>query len=131
MINVPKKIFLNVGQGIEPTTDFTKLSEVTFCEDKIDEYDIEYTLSASIPLRPSVDWEIIKEAWAEFKRTAPSDEYFGTNFFDWLKKNFPFHQEEAKKEVVAWDEVELNCPASRRNSIFIWLKENYNPTTTK
>ena len=42
MKNLPKKIYL---QSEEPIDDFNELSEVTWCADKINENDIEYTLS--------------------------------------------------------------------------------------
>lgn len=49
MKNIPNKIYLNLGTISETecndTEDFHELSEVTWCEDKVDEFDIEYVRS--------------------------------------------------------------------------------------
>jgi hypothetical protein len=43
--NAPKKIYLNVGVDSDPddSIDFKELHEVTWCEDRVDDSDIEYT----------------------------------------------------------------------------------------
>lgn len=42
MINVPDKIYLQIGEEIPDDTDFNQISEVTWCKEKIFENDIEY-----------------------------------------------------------------------------------------
>lgn len=44
MKNKPSKIFLQIGDGYMDDADFKELSEVTWCEDKIFDTDIEYEL---------------------------------------------------------------------------------------
>lgn len=54
MDNIPQKIYLNLG--FEPTDeDFKQLTDVTWCADKISEGDIEYTLSAALPVNEWID----------------------------------------------------------------------------
>jgi len=43
MKNLPKKIYLQIGEG--NIGDFKELSEVTWCEDRINKSDIEYRLT--------------------------------------------------------------------------------------
>lgn len=53
MINVPRKIYLNIfGLDREDfnTTDFKDLEEVTWCTERMNDNDIEYTLSDPQPL---------------------------------------------------------------------------------
>lgn len=40
--NLPKRIYLNLGDGCLDDTDFHALSEVTWSEDKIADNDVEY-----------------------------------------------------------------------------------------
>ena len=50
MKNVPKKIYLQISQ-YAPTDDFKELnrvSDVTWCEDKINDNDIEYVLASEL-----------------------------------------------------------------------------------
>jgi hypothetical protein len=42
MKNIPKKIYLNLGENIEDFEDFNELGEVTWCVDKVSDGDIEY-----------------------------------------------------------------------------------------
>lgn len=42
MKNQPQKIFLQIGEDTEPETPFDKLSEVSWCEDRIFENDLVY-----------------------------------------------------------------------------------------
>jgi hypothetical protein len=42
MKNIPKKIYLNLGENIEDFEDFNELGEVTWCTDKVGDGDIEY-----------------------------------------------------------------------------------------
>lgn len=44
MKNIPKKIYLQIGEDNGIIDDFNKLSEVTWCEDKINDNDLEYIL---------------------------------------------------------------------------------------
>lgn len=45
MKNAPEKIYLQIGEDVEPTEDFSKLAGVTWCDEKICKNDIEYVLS--------------------------------------------------------------------------------------
>jgi hypothetical protein len=47
MKNIPQKIYLQVDPENEHPEDFNKLHEVTWCEDKINDTDIEYHLKKS------------------------------------------------------------------------------------
>ena len=42
MKHIPNKIYLNVGCDPKEVEDFSELSEVTWCADKINDNDIEY-----------------------------------------------------------------------------------------
>ena len=42
MKHIPNKIYLNVGCDTREVKDFSELSEVTWCADKINDNDIEY-----------------------------------------------------------------------------------------
>ena len=42
--NIPKVIYLNVGEIYEDEIEFSDLREVTWCEDKIGNNDIKYKL---------------------------------------------------------------------------------------
>ncbi|MEM4325930.1 MAG: hypothetical protein QXU40_01365 [Candidatus Pacearchaeota archaeon] len=42
MINVPDKIYLQIGEETPDDTDFNQISEVTWCKEKIFENDVEY-----------------------------------------------------------------------------------------
>ena len=42
MKHIPNKIYLNVGCDAREVKDFSELSEVTWCADKINDNDIEY-----------------------------------------------------------------------------------------
>ena len=42
MRNIPNKIYLNMGCDPKEVKDFSELSEVTWCVDKINDNDIEY-----------------------------------------------------------------------------------------
>lgn len=42
MKNIPKKIYLQVDSENEKPEDFKELREVTWCEDRINDSDIEY-----------------------------------------------------------------------------------------
>ena len=49
MKNMPKKIYLQIGSDdLDPLSDFNKCSEVTWCEDRQHESDIEYVLAKEI-----------------------------------------------------------------------------------
>ena len=42
MKHIPNKIYLNIGCDPKEVKDFSELSEVTWCADKINDNDIEY-----------------------------------------------------------------------------------------
>jgi hypothetical protein len=42
MKNIPEKIYLNIGEDHSLIDDFNDLSDVTWCQDQIDDKDIEY-----------------------------------------------------------------------------------------
>ncbi len=44
ILNPPETIYLNVGPDLEADMEFNALEEVTWCGEKIDEFDIEYRL---------------------------------------------------------------------------------------
>ena len=50
MKNLPKRIFLQIDPENEKPEDFKELSEVTWCEDRINDSDIEYILKPKIKL---------------------------------------------------------------------------------
>jgi len=66
--NIPKKIYLNLGfdkDELLQDEDFKDLNyhgEITWCEDKINDTDIEYTLKPVEPAKGLTDEEI--EEWA-------------------------------------------------------------------
>jgi hypothetical protein len=70
--NLPNKIYLNVGDiyTFEEEVDFKELDEVTWCEDKIDDNDIEYFLQ---PVENLTDLENLQNDL--------------TDFADWYYKN--------------------------------------------
>lgn len=43
MKNLPQRIFLQVGD-VDKDTDFSELSDITWCVDRINDSDIEYRL---------------------------------------------------------------------------------------
>ena len=43
MKNIPKRIYLQIDPENEKPEDFKELGEVTWCEDRINKSDIEYT----------------------------------------------------------------------------------------
>jgi len=45
MKNIPEKIYLNITDEAWSTTDFNELMETTWCKDKLNQNDIEYTLN--------------------------------------------------------------------------------------
>lgn len=42
--NLPKRIYLNIGDGIPDDVDFRDLSEVTWSEERVNDSDIEYVI---------------------------------------------------------------------------------------
>lgn len=42
--NAPQKIYLQIGEDVEPTEEFDKLVGVSWCEKRINENDIEYIM---------------------------------------------------------------------------------------
>ena len=42
MENIPKAIYLNIGNDITDVQDFNALDDVTWCADKIGKHDIKY-----------------------------------------------------------------------------------------
>lgn len=48
MKNLPKKIYLNIGDGVPDDTDFCDLSEVTWSEERINDSDIEYVIAKEV-----------------------------------------------------------------------------------
>jgi hypothetical protein len=42
MKNIPDKIYLNIGEDLDAIEDFGTLREVTWCQDRIHDGDIEY-----------------------------------------------------------------------------------------
>jgi hypothetical protein len=47
MTNIPKTIYLQIGEECSTDEDFNNLSEVSWCAEKIFENDIEYVLKLS------------------------------------------------------------------------------------
>lgn len=45
MENIPKAIYLNIGNDITDIQDFNALDDVTWCADKIGKHDIKYILA--------------------------------------------------------------------------------------
>lgn len=48
MKNIPKKIYLQIDEDGETPEDFKELSDVTWCEDRINDSDLEYILNDNI-----------------------------------------------------------------------------------
>ncbi len=73
MINTPKTIYLQIGEG--DVNDFNKLAEVTWCEDKINDNDIEfrvYTKSEALEaLKDLVERVDINDGLGEYKGGSP------------------------------------------------------------
>jgi hypothetical protein len=69
--NAPKKIYLNLGNdmGIDDTIDFGAFSEVTWCQYKISDNDIEYCLCDQDVKDQIIEKqdEIIKHLYKAFK----------------------------------------------------------------
>lgn len=61
--NVPKKIYLNLGDGFLEGADFKELNEVTWCADKLGENDIEYVLEESQPENQKAEPEGAEEVY--------------------------------------------------------------------
>jgi len=67
MKNIPTKLFLVIGEDVENETDFNDLDHeyVSWCENKINENDVEYVL-ASTPSMES-QWIDVNERLPELK----------------------------------------------------------------
>lgn len=48
MKNIPKKFYLQIEEDGETPEDFKELSDVTWCEDRINDSDLEYILNDNI-----------------------------------------------------------------------------------
>ena len=57
MKNAPKKIFLQIGEDCPDDFDFNNLSEVSWCEDKIFDNDIEYVLTIKSDNSENINFE--------------------------------------------------------------------------
>lgn len=44
MTNIPDRIFLQIGEDCPSDADFNELGEVSWCDDRINENDLEYKL---------------------------------------------------------------------------------------
>ena len=82
MKNIPKKIYLQLGFDVDewPSLDFNKCSEVTWCEDRQHESDIEYVLVKDVE-SASQSPELINEILTKYMEWAydlPAEQ-----FADW------------------------------------------------
>lgn len=86
MKNIPKKIYLNLGMDeieVENVKDFNELREVTWCEDRQSESDIEYHVSNSGTVNwieftdeePEIGTEIIIQHPPELTKVIEQVEY--------------------------------------------------------
>lgn len=48
MKNLPKRIYLNIGDGVPEDVDFRDLSEVTWSEERMFDSDIEYVITKDV-----------------------------------------------------------------------------------
>lgn len=48
MKNIPKRIYLNIGDNVPDDADFRDLSEVTWSEERMFDSDIEYVIGKEV-----------------------------------------------------------------------------------
>lgn len=48
MKNLPKRIYLNIGDGVPDDTDFRDLEEVTWSEERVFDNDIEFVIGKEV-----------------------------------------------------------------------------------
>ena len=68
MKNIPRKIYLQIGEDAELAADFNELSreDITWCEDKINDNDIEYTRIARKEQRAKeAPVELFEKLWQQ------------------------------------------------------------------
>lgn len=80
MKNIPEKIYLQIDTGGDTVDDFKTLKEVTWCYHRINDEDIEYTLSPSDDKAGELV-EALEELMEEYKRTA--DDYAQSQGTSW------------------------------------------------
>lgn len=87
MKNLPKRIYLNIGDGVPDDVDFRDLEEVTWSEERINDNDIAFTRK---PQWISVEEELPEEGQAiiirvihkEVKSGKIFESYFDTFYFE-------------------------------------------------
>ena len=68
MKNIPKKIYLQIDPEKENPEDFKELREVTWCEDRINDNDVEYIMESEIAKKlDELDYDEI-DNWIKTKQ---------------------------------------------------------------
>ena len=86
--NAPPKIYLNVGEDIDENTDFNSLSteHITWCEDKVDNDDIEYVLAPILEVPESDIMAMAKKAKNKRESNAMVGDDYIMGFMEGFKK---------------------------------------------
>src|SRR5690606_7010112 len=102
MKNIPQKIYLQLGDDyLDETSDFNKCSEVTWCEDRQYESDIEYVLVKDIE-SASESPELINEILTKYHEW--SGNLPAKVFEKWEKEEGDFEKtkERIRKEFIEY-----------------------------
>jgi len=75
MKNIPQKIYLQIGEDAEDAESFDDLSDVCWCADKINQNDIEYTLTPVISKEGGQqDIPMEKDNWIKVEDKKPEED---------------------------------------------------------
>jgi hypothetical protein len=96
MKNLPKKIYLQLGEDVDEDTDFRELSDVCWCEDNTDESDIEYELAnqskwITINFNDPKTLPPMENEFIKMSKKIMTYDCFGnihTNYYDHQEKRF-------------------------------------------
>ena len=109
--NLPDKIWIQVGEiDIDFDNDFKKLresNEVTWCEHKIDNWDIEYTRSSLI--ESLINQEVEKRIAERMPSEEEIRDELCRHLYNWLEHN-------SFKDACRWLRSRLTCSEKPNNS---------------